>query len=95
MGNGGTAVSTSTMAFRIKSFVRTFFFNKKWNNISRPRIAITGGITTAQFNDRNPILPLNNSISTLFRKNSYLKLYEKTFAKIDYSEEIRNGMYSQ
>ena len=71
----------------------TFFFNKKWNNISRPRISITGGITTAQFNDRNPILPLNNSISSLFRKNSYLKIYEKTFAKINYSEEIRNGMY--
>ncbi|WOC40976.1 DUF5686 and carboxypeptidase regulatory-like domain-containing protein [Polaribacter sp. HL-MS24] len=79
--------------FSDQKFRPSFFFNKKWNNISRPKIGISGGITTAQFNNRNPILPLNNSVSTLFRKNSYLKIYEKTFAKIDYSEEIRNGIY--
>jgi hypothetical protein len=71
----------------------TFFFTKKWNNISRPRISITGGITTAQFNDRDAFLPLNNTFSALFDKENYLKIYEKSFAKISYSDEVKNGVF--
>ncbi len=71
----------------------TFFFTKKWNDISRPRMTISGGVTTAQFNDRNPIMKLNNTISSLVRRLNYLKIYEKEFAKISYSEEIKNGFY--
>ena len=71
----------------------TFFFTKKWNNISRPRVSITGGITTAQFNDRDAVLPLNNTFKALFDKENYLKIYEKSFAKISYSDEIKNGVF--
>ncbi|ARV16009.1 DUF5686 family protein [Polaribacter sp. SA4-12] len=71
----------------------TFFFSKKWNNLSKPRMTISGGITTPQFNDRNPIMRLNNAISSLFYRNDYLKIYEKEFGRISYSEEIKNGVY--
>ncbi len=71
----------------------TFFFTKKWNNFSRPRLSISGGITTPQFNEREPIMRLNNTISSLLYRNNYLKMYEKSFAKVSYSEEIKNGIY--
>lgn len=71
----------------------TFFFNKKWNNISRPRMSISGGITTAQFNGRNPISKMDNLVRSLLRRENYLKIFEKEFAKIMYSEEIKNGIY--
>ena len=71
----------------------TFYFSKKWNNISRPTFYITGGVTTAQFNGREPIKPFDNMIRSLFRRENYLKLFEKEFARIGYSEEIKNGVY--
>ncbi len=71
----------------------TVFFNKKWNNISRPRMSISGGVTTTQFNNRKPISKLDNMVSSLLTRENYIKIYEKEFAKISYSEEIKNGIY--
>ena len=71
----------------------TFYFSRKWNNFSKPRIYITGGITTAQFNRRNPIKKLDNLIRSLTRRLNYIKIYEKEFARIGYSEEIKNGVF--
>ncbi|SDS34114.1 CarboxypepD_reg-like domain-containing protein [Polaribacter sp. KT25b] len=71
----------------------TFFFAKKWNNLSRPRLTISGGVTTSQFNDRKPISKLDNMIRSLIYRENYLKIYEKEFSKIQYSEEIKNGIY--
>ena len=71
----------------------TFYFSRKWNNISKPRFYLSGGITTAQFNGRNPIKKLDNLIRSLTRRLNYIKIYEKEFVRIGYSEEIRNGVY--
>ncbi|WP_088324211.1 DUF5686 and carboxypeptidase regulatory-like domain-containing protein [Polaribacter tangerinus] len=79
--------------FSEKKVRPTFYFNKKWDNLSKPRLAISGGITTEQFNSREPIMNLNNTIASLFYRLNFLKIYEKTFARIGYSEEIRNGVY--
>ncbi|MCI2229340.1 DUF5686 and carboxypeptidase regulatory-like domain-containing protein [Polaribacter sp. MSW13] len=88
--NAGVKVNYGFSDERIRP---TFFFSKNWNNISRPRVTISGGVTTAQFNDRNPIMKLNNTISSLFERVNYLKFYEKSFVKVSYSEEIENGIY--
>lgn len=79
--------------FSDKRLRPTFSFTKKWDNFSRPRLSISGGITTAQFNGRNPIFNLNNTINSLFYGDNFMKIYEKTFSKIRYSEEIKNGVY--
>lgn len=79
--------------FSEKRLRPTFFFSKKWNNFSRPRLRISGGIATPQFNERNPILKINNTFSSLLDRFNYLKMYEKSFGKISYSEEIKNGVY--
>jgi hypothetical protein len=68
-----------------------FFFTKKWNSQERPRFSISGGITTPQFNNRKPISRLNNTVYSLVRKENYLKIYEQTFGKIEYSQEVTNG----
>ncbi len=64
----------------------------KFNNISRPFITLSGGVTTQQFNASQPISPLVNSISTLFFEDNYMKLYDKSFAQISYSQEWFNGL---
>jgi hypothetical protein len=64
----------------------------KFNNISRPFVTLSGGITTQQFNANTPISPLVNSISTLFFEDNFIKLYDKSFAQISYSQEWFNGI---
>lgn len=53
---------------------------------------VSGGNTINQFNPAEPISPLMNSISTLFFKDNYMKLYDKTYAKISQSRWIFNGL---
>jgi hypothetical protein len=63
----------------------------KFNNISRPFVTLSGGVTTAQFNSSDPISPLINSVSTLFFEDNYMKLYDKSFAQLAYAQEWFNG----
>lgn len=92
-GNWWNAGIDVNYGFSEKRARPIFFFNKKWNNISRPRISFSGGVTTAQFNGRNPISKMDNLVRTLLRRENYLKIFEKEFANIGYSEEIKNGVY--
>ena len=71
----------------------TLFFSKKKNDISKPEYTISAGVTTAQFNEREPISKMNNMIRALLLRENHLKIYEKEFAKISYSEEVKNGVY--
>ena len=63
----------------------------KLNNISRPILSISGGNTVSQFNNANPISKRINSFSTIFFEDNYMKLFEKTFGEVGYSEELFNG----
>lgn len=71
----------------------TFYFNKKWNNIKKERLSVAGGITTRQFNGRNPITRFNNTLFSLVSEQNYMKIYEKSFARIAYSQEVRDGLF--
>ncbi len=79
--------------FSEKKVRPVFYFSKKWNNIDRPKFTFSTGISTNQFNDRNPISRFNNTTYSLLRKKNYLKIYEKNFGKIQYSQEVNNGIY--
>jgi hypothetical protein len=92
-GNWWNAGVNVNYGFSDKRARPTVFFNKKWNNISRPRMSISAGVKTAQFNGREPISKLDNMIRSLLRRENYIKIYEKEFARIEYSEEIKNGIY--
>ncbi|MBT8257886.1 MAG: DUF5686 and carboxypeptidase regulatory-like domain-containing protein [Bacteroidia bacterium] len=75
---------------------KKFRFNSrfvyKFNNISRPYLALSGGNALRQFNPDNPIEPNINSISSLFFEDNYMKLYERVFVNLAYSEEWFNGL---
>ncbi|RXJ50768.1 DUF5686 and carboxypeptidase regulatory-like domain-containing protein [Gelidibacter gilvus] len=70
----------------------TASFRYKFNNIKSPFLAVSGGVETQQFNDAQPISPLVNSVSSLFFENNFMKIYDKSFAQIGYSQEIANGI---
>jgi hypothetical protein len=79
--------------FSDKRLRPTFIFSKKWDNLSKPRLTIAGGVVTPQFNERDPIFKLNNTITSLFYRENFMKIYEKTYINFRYSEEIKNGLY--
>lgn len=63
----------------------------KFNSISNSFLSLSGGVSAEQFNPSNPISPLINSVSTLFFEDNYIKLYDKSYAALNYSEELFNG----
>lgn len=64
----------------------------KFNNISKAILSLSGGVTTEQFNSSQPISPLVNSVATLFFEENFMKIYDKSFLQLTYSEEIVNGI---
>lgn len=63
----------------------------KFNSVSNSYLTLYGGVTTVQFNPADPISPLINGISSLFFEDNYMKIYDKSFATANYSEELFNG----
>jgi len=51
---------------------------------------LSGGNSIEQFNPSN-ISPFINSVSTLFFKDNYMKLFDKTFATLSYNKQIGIG----
>jgi hypothetical protein len=78
--------------FSEKKWRPTAFFSYKWNNISRPILRVSGGVTTSQFNANSPISKLDNTIASVFRERNYMKIYDKTFARVSFSREVTNGI---
>ena len=74
------------------SWQATYNFNRK----NYAQLNIWGGTQIAQYNENEPISKTLNAIySSFFRKN-HARFYDKTFAKIQYRQELANGilMYS-
>lgn len=70
----------------------TASFRYKFNNINKPFLIVSGGVETQQFNEAQPISPLVNSVSSLFFEDNYMKIFDKSFAEVGYSQELSNGI---
>lgn len=66
-------------------------FTRKFNNINNSQLSVFGGSSVNQFNGSNPISNIVNTISSLFFKNNFMKLYEKNFISANFGREIING----
>lgn len=65
---------------------------RRFESIRYRTLTLEGGTTTEQFNDRNPITPFLNTIYSLVDKHNYLKIYDKTFARADWSQVLLTGL---
>ncbi len=69
-----------------------FNYNQKFNNTNMASVTVTAGSEARQFNPSKPISRFVNSVSTLFFKDNYMKLYESNFASATFSQEFINGL---
>lgn len=88
-----TSISTTfNYGFSDERFRAVGEFRHKFNNINYATIGVSGGTKVAQFNSFEPISKLINSISSLFFKDNYMKLYNLEYAQVNYSQNILNGV---
>lgn len=76
-----------------KKLRATASYVNRLNNTNYGELRISGGTSAEQFNPDEPISRFVNSISTLFFKDNYMKLYEKNFIKASFGREIINGLF--
>lgn len=91
-GKNTSISSTFNYGFSEERFRVTGVFTHRFNIINYATISASGGTKTAQFNGAEPISKLVNSISSLFFKDNYMKLYNLEFAQINYSQDVANGI---
>lgn len=73
---------------RLRGTISAFY---RFNNVSRPQVSLSGGVTVQQFNASQPIAPIVNTISSLFFEDNYIKIYERSFVQAAYNQELFNG----
>ncbi|MCI5081200.1 MAG: DUF5686 and carboxypeptidase regulatory-like domain-containing protein [Saprospiraceae bacterium] len=66
---------------------------KNFDRIHNTRLTVSGGIMASQFNAENPITPTLNTITSLWWKDNYMRLYDRSFGKVQFSRELVNGIY--
>lgn len=84
--------SSLAYGFSDERFRPTAYFSSKLSNKSKTYLSVYGGNSVNQFNREEPISKLINSVSSLFFKNNFMKLYEKNFIASNFSREIFNGL---
>ncbi len=67
-------------------------FTHRFNNQNYATLNLTAGNSVKQFNENQPISPFLNSVSSLFFKDNYMKLYNLETASAGYSQDIANGI---
>ncbi len=87
-GNRWSVGTEFNYGFSDKRVRPSIYFNKRWNNINKPRLSVSAGVSVRQFDEGNSISDLNNSLFSLFGKENYAKFYEKTAAQISFSQEL-------
>ena len=65
----------------------------RFNKQNYASLVLEGGSKVNQFNPDEPISPFINTVSCLFFESNYLKLYNKAFLGIAYSQEVANGWF--
>jgi hypothetical protein len=65
----------------------------RFERIRYSTIKVSGGSETAQFNPNNPISPMINGVYSLFDKRNFMRLYEKNFARVEWSERIHPDVF--
>ncbi|KOS06016.1 hypothetical protein AM493_08180 [Flavobacterium akiainvivens] len=92
--NGYTTVGADlNYGFAEKRLRATGYITHKFNNITKRTVTLSGGSSIEQFNPEKPINKIVNSISTLFFRDNYMKLYDNNFLRVNYEEEVLNGLY--
>ncbi|WP_299212096.1 DUF5686 and carboxypeptidase regulatory-like domain-containing protein [uncultured Dokdonia sp.] len=66
--------------------------SRRFDSKTRATLSVIGGVETKQFNANNPIPSSINTVASLFFERNYLKIYERSFVDVAYTQEVFNGL---
>ncbi|TVR37702.1 MAG: carboxypeptidase-like regulatory domain-containing protein [Cryomorphaceae bacterium] len=78
-----------------EQFYSQLAYSHLFNYKNYRRIEVQGGHYVSQFNPMEPISPILNTSYALFDKRNFMRLYEKTFGRFSYQQEVVNGVFVQ
>lgn len=91
--NTYTAIGTDlNYGFAEQRFRASGYVEHKFSDFNKGIVRISGGSTIEQYNPERPINKIVNSISTLFFRDNYMKLYDNNFIRLNYEQEVFNGL---
>ena len=70
----------------------TIGFSRRFSKKKHSRLNVRGGVEARQFNKTNPISATINTIASLGFERNFLKIYERSFAEVFYTQELFNGL---
>ena len=79
--------------FSNRDFYGTVLGNYYYKPQKFANFGFSGGRDYMQFNRSRPILPLINSLYSLFNEQNFMKLYVSNFVNVFHSSELFNGFY--
>jgi len=79
------AFSREQVLWKVNSYYR-------FGGLKQNQIYLRTGVVSADFNNTGGINTLLNSVSTLFFKENYLKIYESRYIRTGYMTDITNGL---
>lgn len=65
---------------------------RRFDRILNKTLVLHGGVLTQQFNETEPIGVLLNGAYSLYTRLNYMKLYEKTFARAEWTQHAARGI---
>ncbi len=80
------AFSREQMMWKINSYYR-------FNGMKQHQVYLRAGMTSTDVSNTGSINPFLNSVTSLFFRRNYLKLYESDFISLGYKSEIVNGLH--
>ncbi|RAJ17137.1 DUF5686 and carboxypeptidase regulatory-like domain-containing protein [Olleya aquimaris] len=67
--------------------------NYRFNRKNRAFISLSGGSKVEQFNPSLTSLEALNTSYSLYAEKNYLKIYDRSYAQLNYSQELVNGLF--
>ena len=87
-----TSISTKfNYGFSDQRLRVTAYYYQRFNNQNYATLTVFGGTKVNQFNPEVPITSFINTLSTLFFKDNYMKLYNNEFAGAAYGQNVGNN----
>jgi len=93
---------TDRKRISIRPHLRYGFSSKRWfgwgsiryttGHKYRTVVGLSGGSRVFQFNQDNPIEPLQNTVSSLFYKNNFMKTYAAEYLRITLNKNLPKGI---
>ena len=80
---------------RLNAWADIYFSTRDWasdKKIKRQSWSLSGGKRVSQFNKESTITPLDNSITTLFWGDNFMKIYENYFVSAGFNKRYENGL---